>query len=136
MGGFTQSVALDLRYGRVWLCEVSYAKNLDSLVKRFGTWSNRWTEVCGRVRREACLTDEMQAWPVYVWAFVQPDSEGAAKKVAKDIEKIRKLKFGEHGARVSALDRVAPWRDNRWPMSWTEKDHAASELVQFKGARA
>jgi len=131
---FVDIVAIDLRYGRIWLCEVSYAKGLSSLFKRLGEWSSKWGNVCARLKAEACLTDEMQTWPIYVWAFIAPKTDERNNwKAEKD--KIEHLQFGGHKARITELDQVAPWAANRWPISWGPKDIEASQLALFEGKR-
>jgi hypothetical protein len=66
-------VAIDLRNRAVFLCEISYEKQLSALMDRLKSWSTNWQGVRDALARD-CKVDAQ--WPVRPWLFVRQDSIG------------------------------------------------------------
>jgi hypothetical protein len=67
---YCDAVAADFRLKTIFLCEVTYAKDLAALKRRLKAWHDKWDEVGEALRRDSCVLEE---WSVRPWLFV-PES--------------------------------------------------------------
>jgi hypothetical protein len=93
-------LALDLKQHACYLCEVSYAKSLGSMLRRFDAWSTRWAAILGALEREAGVTSD---WIVRPWAFA-PESE-----LRSQLKKLSEFPFSPK-LKLTPLEMTAPWR--------------------------
>jgi hypothetical protein len=112
-------VAIDFRTPCIWLCEISYSRHVTTLVDRVRQWEKEWDKVCATVRKEACLPEVMQVWPIRVRAFVP-----AREK--PDLEK-RDLRPGGLKLEICELEKVVPWEYNRWERIFKAPDSNNSQ---------
>jgi hypothetical protein len=63
----------------VFLCEISYAKGLATLINRLQQWARHWDKVCEAVRRECSVWED---WPIRPWLFVP---EGSVEKLVAKV---------------------------------------------------
>jgi hypothetical protein len=98
-------VAIDMKANTVFLCEVTYSKTLQALIKRLKAWDNNWLPL-----REALIRDcgIPKDWNVEPWVFI-PKSRH---------EKLRNLDgfINIPTPRVTYLESIPPWlyeEDNR-----------------------
>jgi len=68
---FCDAAAIDLRHEVVFLCEITYAKELGKLVKGLREWGQSWDSVCAALVRDCEVRSH---WPVRPWLFVPKDS--------------------------------------------------------------
>jgi hypothetical protein len=101
--------AVDFRNTTVFLCEVSFANGLGSLMHRLKAWGSSWPEVQKSVFRDCKVPD---TWTVRPWLFIPAD-------FIKNVEpKLREIK-GADGQmafrpRVTDLESVQPWKYKSW----------------------
>lgn len=106
---YCDAVAIDLRDKTIFLCEVSFASKLDSLLKRLKEWSEHWTEVHNALCRD-CLADA--TWKLRPWLFVPNNS------VSVLVPKLRAMTNVGGGLifepRITPLECVQPWNYHSW----------------------
>jgi hypothetical protein len=59
---YCDAIALDLRAKAVFLCEISYSRQLTDLTKRLKGWHDHWGLVCQALKRDSFLSDD---WAVF-----------------------------------------------------------------------
>jgi hypothetical protein len=108
---YCDAVAVNFRESMVYLCEISYSKTLDALVKRLKSWSKEWLSLRAAIVRDCHLPP---AWTVRPWLFIPGD-----RRAMLD----RKLATGVYGSgeptampkvRITNLEDVAPWKYHSW----------------------
>ena len=112
---YCDAVALDFRSKTIFLCEISYAVNLQHLLKRLRAWNENWQLICSAIARDSCfcLTD----WTVRPWLFIPEKEEAALVLRLQKIANGKTLAFDYH---VTHLEIVQPWRYssyNRKPLA-------------------
>jgi hypothetical protein len=124
---YCDAIAADFRSETIFLCEVSYAHRLQSLLSRLTDWNQHWDKV-----REALTRDHQlpSSWKVRVWLFV-PHNEinflDARLKTIGAGEAIQKLQ-----PRITQLEAVQPWQYR----SWNHRDSDTDKSVvpeQYRG---
>jgi hypothetical protein len=96
-------LAINMREQCAYLCEISYAAKLSSLLKRLQEWHKSWDLVKKTVHARAHLPAN---WKIRVLLFVPP----------KEIEKLKlRLPSFEPPAEIVSLEKTIPWDYNRWP---------------------
>lgn len=113
---YCDAVAVDFRESTVYLCEISYAKTLDALVKRLAAWHSHWPALCQAIARDCHVP---ATWHVRPWLFVPEERRSllAAKLQAVvasggDVSPIAE-------SRITNLEDVAPWKYRSWNR-WNE----------------
>jgi hypothetical protein len=101
---YCDAVALDLRAKAVFLCEISYAKQLPSLIKRLKGWHDHWGLVCHALNRDSFLLDD---WPVRPWLFVP---EKLVPPLIKRLKQISGADSPKYVPRITTLEMVQPWK--------------------------
>ncbi|WP_206958131.1 hypothetical protein [Trinickia acidisoli] len=109
---FCDAVAINMRERQVFLCEITYSKSLDALLKRLTAWRTNWPALRIALVRDLCVPAE---WPVIPWVFIPSEREGLLKR------KLARLARQEGDAsnhmpdpKITHLERVAPWNCNAW----------------------
>jgi hypothetical protein len=105
-------LCVSMRDARIYLCEVSYSPGLQSLLKRTRGWRNNWDLVTSKVREHSLLPASLSDWPIQVWLFVPQDLEDWLRL---------KLPSFDHQPKITSLERVLPWRYDRWPREWRKE---------------
>jgi hypothetical protein len=111
---YVDAVAIDFSSEKIFLCEISYAQNLNGLVKRLNAWHADWPRIPKALVRDAQLPD----WPVRPWLFVP-------EKLIADLHRgLAPLIGGPEPRlpvpRITTLEMTQPWRF--W--SWNRKGEA------------
>jgi len=106
---FCDAVVIDLSVPSVFLCEVSYAAGLGTLVHRLKAWSQHWNEVKYALQRD-CMVPE--GWAVRPWLFVP---ENAVEKLVAKVNQMT----DENGSpvfrpRITTLESIQPWQRTSW----------------------
>lgn len=112
---FCDAVAVDFGRAAIFLCEVSYAKSLGSLVKRLSEWDAHWPSVLEALVRDNHLP---QGWPVQPWVFVPKHCEPALDSGLARVREMAGRPLAMPQPRVTFLEEVAPWK--YW--SWNRRD--------------
>lgn len=108
---YCDAVAVDFRSQTVFLCEISYAQNLPTLITRLTEWSQHWDDVRAALIRDHHLPTE---WTIRVWLFV-PECE-----INHLDSKLKELGLGQvMQPRITPLESVQPWMYRR---SWNYRD--------------
>jgi len=88
---------------RAFLCEVTYSRSLDALIKRLQAWEQNWAEIGDAVRRDASLPAD---WQVQAWVFIPNACRDAYKsKLSAFLPNDGKMPR----PRVTLLEKVVPW---------------------------
>jgi len=107
---YCDAVAVDLREGKVYLCEITYAGSLSLLLRRLGAWRRHWSAVRVALMRDCAVRAD---WEVQPWVFLPRAL----------IPQLRaKLLLAEDGASgeampyplITALEEVVPWKYRSW----------------------
>jgi hypothetical protein len=108
---YCDAVAVNFRDSAVFLCEVSYSKSLEALIKRLAEWSTHWAAVCAALARDCSLP---ATWAVRPWLFV-PESrrDGLAKKLSK-FPKASEESFRMPEPKITSLESITPWMYSSW----------------------
>jgi len=101
---YCDAVALDLRAKTVFLCEISYNKQLGDLTKRIKEWHDHWGLVCQALVRDCFLRDD---WQVRPWLFVPEES---ISLLVKRLEQICGAESLKYDPRITPLEMVQPWK--------------------------
>ncbi|CAE6900254.1 hypothetical protein [Paraburkholderia domus] len=109
---YCDAVAINMRERQVFLCEITYSKSLDPLLKRLTAWCANWSALRLALVRDLCVPAD---WPVTPWVFIPSEREGLLER------KLARLAQPEGDAsnqmpkpKVTHLERVAPWNYNAW----------------------
>ena len=90
----------------VYLCEVSFSKRLDAVLKRLSGWNAHWPEVCGALADHNGIDS---SWSVRPWVFVPKAQRG---RVSRKMPEILTLNPGSPvmpNPLVTSLEDVGPW---------------------------
>jgi hypothetical protein len=114
---YCDAVAVDNRHSTVFLCEISYAKNLSALIKRLREWSENWQGVIAALERDSKIP---VGWTVRPWLFIPTQS---VKSLVGNLEEMN----GAGGnaifeARITPLEKVQPWLYRSWNHQDCETD--------------
>ena len=106
---YCDAAACDFRDRTIFLCEISYSKQLTDLLKRLIGWHENWDAVCSSLVRDSFLPAD---WPVRPWLFVP---EGLIPVLLRRFEQIGSggipLRFQP---RITTLEMVQPWKYRSW----------------------
>ena len=102
---YCDAVALDLRNKRIFLCEISYAKNLTSLLKRLKEWSVHWEPLRHALVRD-CNVDG--TWSVRPWVFAPKEL------LEKHEQALKGIHFDGSACETTELEKVQPWNFCWW----------------------
>ncbi|HYP57810.1 MAG TPA: hypothetical protein VEQ35_05945 [Beijerinckia sp.] len=106
---YCDAVASDFRTQTVFLCEISYSKQLADLTKRLKGWHESWDLVRLALKRDSFLPEN---WPARPWLFV-PESllPLLFKRLVQIGGAIDRLNYVP---RITPLEMVQPWRYRSW----------------------
>ena len=104
---YCDAVASDFRTKTVYLCEISYGKQLVDLTKRLKSWHESWDLLCLALKRDSYLPD----WPVRPWLFVPVD---LVSLLLRRLAQISGTKSLNYVPLVTPLEMVQPWRYRSW----------------------
>lgn len=109
---YCDAVAINMRESQVFLCEITYSKSLDALVKRLTGWNSNWSALRLALVRDLCVPAN---WPVIPWVFIPSERHELLKlKLAKLARSISGTSNHMPEPKVTHLERVAPWNYNAW----------------------
>jgi hypothetical protein len=110
---YCDAVACDFRDATVFLCEVSYSKQLSSLMKRLREWHQHWDLLREALKRDSCVP---HTWTIRPWLFVPdhlvPTLIKGLTQITGDLSSLR------FGPRVTTLEAIQPWKIDR---SWDRR---------------
>lgn len=115
------AVAIDLRYGAVYLCDAAFEEELHPLIEKLSAWTERWDSIKTSLRHECMVPAN---WRVYVWLFVPKDS---IEMLDEKLEHLRQTIGSKFKVKITALEDVQPWRASTWKPSEAEWETNASE---------
>lgn len=107
---YCDALAVDFGIGpddpsTIFLCEVTYSKTLQALIKRLREWNSNWEPIRKALAKDNRLPLEWESRP---WLFV-PEANDCAKKLVqalKEMDKVHQLSFRP---RITTLEKVVPW---------------------------
>ena len=108
---YCDAVAVNFRESAIYLCEVSYSKSLDALLKRLSGWSTHWPGVCNALARDCFVSS---TWEVRVSLFVPEDRRALlTEKLPKPLASTGcNTQMPE--PKITSLEMVAPWKYRSW----------------------
>jgi hypothetical protein len=102
------AVALDLRHGAVYLCEMAWDDQLQSLMRKVSTWTKNWDSIKAALQRDCKVPAN---WRVHVWLFVP---RGSIDMLDEKLEHLRQTVGARFKVKLTALEDVQPWRFSSW----------------------
>jgi hypothetical protein len=105
---YCDAIACDFQSRTVFLCEVSFAKRLDDLIRRLTSWHQNWGALRAALRRDNHLLD----WPVRPWLFVPTDRVPQLVERLARIASSGSVRHFEPG--ITTLEMVQPWMYEAW----------------------
>lgn len=105
---YCDAIAIDFRQKVVYLCEISYSRPLQALLKRLSYWHESWTLLRLALQRDSSLPAD---WPVRPWLFVP---EELLPMLVKGLERISGSNPLAFTPRVTPLEMVQLWRYRSW----------------------
>lgn len=101
---YCDAVAVNVRDRAAYLCEISYAARLPTLLNRLRSWDEHWERLRTALARDCGIPAD---WTVRPWLFVPND-------------RLERLRLGTAALslmpdpRITALEEVLPWRYRSW----------------------
>jgi hypothetical protein len=108
---YCDAVAMEFQSKTIFLCEISFAKHLDSLSKRLKHWNEHWDGLRTALERDAAIAEVAKTWPIRPWLFVPKDVLPRLEKVLGEIDGGNPPRFFP---RITPLEMVQPWRYCSW----------------------
>lgn len=108
---YCDAVAVNFRTREIFLCEVTYAKAADSLMKRLDGWASNWPRLKAALVRDCDLPAD---WNVTPWAFVPAEHISMVQSKIRRIERIGGSSENMPTPIVTALEDVLPWKYKSW----------------------
>lgn len=105
---YCDALAIDLRGPTVFLCEVSYANGLNTLLRRLKMWAPRWDDVRAALVRDSRVDP---TWNVRPWLFVPKD---LVKCLVRGLASVGAEKGVPFEPRITTLESAQPWRYTSW----------------------
>jgi hypothetical protein len=102
------AVAIDLRHGAVYLCDVACDHTPQSLIKKLSVWTREWDSIKTALRRDCKVPAN---WRLHVWLFVPRDS---IEMLDERLEQLRQSVGARFKVKLTALEDVQPWRSSAW----------------------
>lgn len=99
---FVDIVAISFSEKTAFLCEVTYSKELSSLIARLKSWTMSWDGVLAALRRDTGLPPD---WTIRPWLFVPEEA------VHRLVTRMPALPVKP---RVTPLEMTLPWRYHSW----------------------
>jgi hypothetical protein len=106
---YCDAVAVDFRDEAVFLCEISYAQRLGSLLERLKEWAQNWDGICESLARDCKLPT---GWEVRPWLFVPAHSIQLLEQRLSQMTKADGSPA--FNARITPLESVQPWMYRSW----------------------
>jgi hypothetical protein len=100
---YADYLALDTKAKTAFLCEVTYVKGVNALIRRLTAWSKNWQQIEACLYRDSCLSP--LEWKTRVWIFV-PERCIAAM--------LKRLPTLSTPPLVTPLEMTAPWLYSEW----------------------
>lgn len=109
---YCDAVAINMREKHVFLCEITYSKTLDALVKRLMGWAANWSALRLALVRDLYVPSD---WPVTPWVFIPSEREGLLeRKLARFAQPAGDTSSQMPKPKITHLERVSPWNYNAW----------------------
>lgn len=103
---FCDVVACDFRNQTAFLCEISYSKQLTSLIRRLREWHQNWDLVCAAMQRDCRIPKEK--WTVRTWLFVPEDLlDTLLRRLRQIADDPATLRFRP---KITTLEATLPWK--------------------------
>lgn len=107
---YCDAVAVNFRDKRVYLCEVTYSKSLQSLIARLHAWANHWPAVCAALVRDCSVCE---TWSVEPWVFIPKALQTTFDKKMATIQTSALVPWLSMPKRTY-LEEVSPWKHRTW----------------------
>lgn len=104
---YCDAIAVDFRQKTVFLCEVSYERTLQSLIKRLKGWASNWNEVSDAIRRDCCIPAD---WRIQAWVFIPYELKSQFERRLATVTLVEDMP----PPLVNWLEDVAPWKHKSW----------------------
>jgi hypothetical protein len=104
-------LTIDFSDRTVYLCEVTFARGLQSLIKRLAAWNAHWPDVRRAIVRDCGVPED---WNVATWLFVPEDYQAL---IGPRLQ--RPATTGDQGLampnpKITTLESVLPWKYRSW----------------------
>lgn len=105
---YCDAVGTDLRNRTIFLCEISYSKDLPSLTKKLREWHRDWEKVCNALICDSFLD---RTWPIRPWLFVPEHLVPLLLQRFEELSGGGALKLRPL---ITTLEMIQPWRFQSW----------------------
>lgn len=102
------AVAIDLRHGAVYLCEIAMDDQLPALLNKLTGWTKHWDSIKAILQR-ACKVPA--GWRVHVWIFVP---SAATETLEDELEQLRHKAGARFKVKLTVLEEIQPWNTAGW----------------------
>lgn len=102
------AVAIDLRHGAAYVCQVAFDHKLQRLIKELFAWTKQWELIKAALQRDGRVP---AMWRIHVWLFVPRDS---IEMLDQELEHLRHTAGSKFKIKITALEDVQPWRASTW----------------------
>jgi hypothetical protein len=107
---YCDALAVSFRTRTVYLCEVTFDKNVRALMQRLRGWDAHWAKICASLRKGNSIPED---WEVRPWVFVP---ETRRERLTRRVNALYEAP-GQHDMPrplATSLEDVVPWL-NPWP---------------------
>ncbi|KAB8038529.1 hypothetical protein [Janthinobacterium aquaticum] len=108
---YCDAVAVNFRTREVFLCEVSYSKSLNALLKRITGWNEHWTQLKQALVRDCAVPGD---WHVQPWLFVPAELQPGLERKLALLPKTDGQGALVPTAKITALENILPWKYPSW----------------------
>lgn len=117
---FVDILTVNMKEKKVYLCEVTYAKQPRALVQRLRSWREHWETIEKTLREDTGVPGD---WPLCPWVFA---TDQAMKAIEPELVRL----FPDHKA--SNLLKTLPWEyctyDRKEEIKQMEEERAAGHV--------
>ena len=102
------AVAIDLRHGAVYLCEIAIEDQLPALLNKLTEWTKHWGSIKAILQREYKVPAD---WRVHVWVFIP---SAATETLEDELETLRHKAGTRFKVKLTVLEEIQPWNTSGW----------------------
>ena len=102
-------LAVSMRERVAYLCEVTYASSVSSLIARLRAWQTHWAELRSALERDCSIES---SWHVAPWVFLPESRRETYERKLSLLAPFELSSMPE--PKVTVLEDVVPWKYRTW----------------------
>lgn len=119
---YCDAVAANFLDSTIYLCEITYSKQLKGLVDRLHAWSKCWPELCTSIARDCSVPSN---WTVRPWVFIPSELRSKLDARLQSVGTLMGAAGQMPHPRVTNLEDVLPWKYSSWNRQHVGQEHDA-----------